>query len=94
MARWFSICLVLLTMPIVSAAEPFSPRDHSRRLKVGTLQRTYLLHVPKSYDGTKPLPVVLAFHGGGSHAQAMVEFCGLNETADKADRSIRPLPSG
>src|SRR4029077_11358983 len=28
---------------------------------------------------------VLAFHGGGSNAEQMVHFCGMNEKADQAD---------
>ena len=40
--------------------------------------------MPKSYDGSKPFPVVLALHGGGSNAEQMVRFCGLNELADRA----------
>src|SRR5262249_41276708 len=38
----------------------------------------------KSYDGTRPFPVVLAFHGGGSNAGQMVRFSGLNDKADQA----------
>jgi polyhydroxybutyrate depolymerase len=37
--------------------------------------------------------VVLAFHGGGSNAQQMVRFCGLNEKADEAG-FIVVYPSG
>jgi polyhydroxybutyrate depolymerase len=55
----------------------------ARSLEVDKRARTYLVHVPKSYDGTKAVPVVLAFHGGGSSAQQMVTLCGLNEKADQ-----------
>jgi polyhydroxybutyrate depolymerase len=67
-------------------AEPDSlgPGDHTRSLTVGDLKRTYLVHIPKSYDGSKPYPVVLIYHGGASNAEQMVRFCGLNEKADKA----------
>jgi polyhydroxybutyrate depolymerase len=67
--------------------------DHTRTLTVGTLKRTYLVHVPKSYDGTKPYPVVLAYHGGASNAEQMVHFCGLNDKADQAG-FITVYPSG
>jgi poly(3-hydroxybutyrate) depolymerase len=30
----------------------------------------------------QPTPVVLTFHDGGSNAEQMVRFCGLNEKAD------------
>jgi polyhydroxybutyrate depolymerase len=74
----FSILAILKVQP-----NNLSAGDHTRSLTVGDLKRTYLIHVPKSYDGRKPFPVVLAFHGGGSIAEQMVKFCGLNETADK-----------
>jgi len=51
---------------------------------VGGLKRTSLVHVPKSYDATKPVSIVLAYHGGSSNAEQMVHFCGLNDKADQA----------
>lgn len=59
------------------------PGDHTRSLDVDKRNRSYLVHVPKAYDGSKAAPVVLAFHGGGSNAEVMVQFCGLNEKADQ-----------
>jgi polyhydroxybutyrate depolymerase len=72
---------LLLVAQIASAQ--LTPGDHTRSLEIEKRTRTYLLHVPKPYDGKKRYPVALAFHGGGSNAQQMVRFCGLNETADK-----------
>lgn len=44
-------------------------------------EREYLCHVP---DGaSRSAPLVLAFHGAGSDARAMVDFCGLSELADR-----------
>jgi polyhydroxybutyrate depolymerase len=75
--------LLSLTLAIVQA-DALGPGDHTRSLTVGGLKRTYLVHVPKSYDGKKPVPVVLIYHGGGSHAAQMVRFTGLNAKADQA----------
>src|SRR5437870_1696090 len=75
--------LALLALAVVQP-NPLGPGDHTRTLTVGDRKRTYLVHVPKSYDGRKPYPVVLVYHGGGSNAEQMVKFCGLNETADRA----------
>jgi polyhydroxybutyrate depolymerase len=47
------------------------------------LKRRYLVHVPAGYDGKRPLPVVLAFHGGGGRAEVQREQSQLNRTADK-----------
>lgn len=67
--------------------------DHNRSLQVDNRTRTYLVHVPKSYVGSKPFPVVLAFHGGASNAEQMVRFCGLNDKADQAG-FIAVYPNG
>jgi polyhydroxybutyrate depolymerase len=37
--------------------------DRHGKLRVDGTERTYSLHVPASYDNTKPLPLVLALHG-------------------------------
>jgi polyhydroxybutyrate depolymerase len=67
--------------------------DHERTLTVGGLQRTYLVHIPNSYDGNKPYPIVLGFHGGGSGAEQLVFSSGLNETADR-ENFIAVYPNG
>jgi polyhydroxybutyrate depolymerase len=84
--------LLALTLPF-TAADTLAPGDHTRTLIVGGLKRTYLVHVPPSYDGHKPHPVVLVFHGGGSNAKQWVPFCGFNNTADRAG-SIAVYPNG
>lgn len=77
--------LPTLTMLAILMTQPaaLGPGDHTRTIEVDKRSRTYLVHVPPKYDSKKPSPVVLAFHGGGSNAEQMVKFCGLNETADK-----------
>jgi polyhydroxybutyrate depolymerase len=40
--------------------------DTSRTVKVGADDRSYVLHVPPAYDGTRPVALVLDFHGVGS----------------------------
>jgi polyhydroxybutyrate depolymerase len=67
--------------------------EHDRILAVGGLKRTYLVHVPNSYDGIKLYPIVLAFHGGGSGAKQLVFSSGLNETADR-ENFIAVYPNG
>lgn len=85
--------LVLLVSLTLGTADPLGPGDHARTIEFGGRTRSYLVHVPPKYDPKKPTPVVLAFHGGGSNAEQMVRFCGLNETADK-EGFIVVYPSG
>jgi polyhydroxybutyrate depolymerase len=75
--------VIFLTL-LAAGDDPLTPGDHTRSLEVDRRTRTYLVHVPKSYDGKKGYPVVVAFHGGGSNAEQMVHFCGLNDKAEKA----------
>lgn len=44
--------------------------DSNQTVQVGTLNRSYVLHIPTGYTGNKPLPVVIDFHPlGGTGAQ-------------------------
>jgi polyhydroxybutyrate depolymerase len=76
--------LTLWMAATVAAAEPLGPGTHTLSLDVGGLQRSAIVHVPPRYDGTMPLPVVLAFHGGMANAANMVRFSGLDDKADEA----------
>ena len=41
------------------------PADGKKTILVGTTSRSYYLHIPAKYDGTKPAPLVVDFHGLG-----------------------------
>lgn len=47
------------------------------------LKRTYHLYVPAVYDSKKPVPLVIALHGGGGTGERMDKFTGLNALADR-----------
>ena len=51
-----------------------------QRLTSGGRERTYLLFVPKSYDGRTPLPLVLELHGSGGTAQRQAAHPEFRET--------------
>lgn len=83
----------LLLLCAVAAADSLGPGDHSRPLTVAGRERRYLVHIPPRYDPARPTPVVLAFHGGGSNAEGMAQFCGLNQKSDQAGFLV-VYPSG
>lgn len=85
------ICLV--TAMLGADADSLSSGDYRRTVNSGGLERNYLVHVPPRYDGKKPLPVVLIFHGGGSNAAMTVRYTGLNDKADAAG-FIAVYPNG
>ena len=72
----------------------------------GGLDRSYILHVPPSYDGTNPMPVVLLFHGYGESARLDYSEMGAstskngfllvapNGAGDPPHWNAKPLPDG
>src|SRR5690242_2187010 len=85
--------LFLFLALFVAQTDALGPGDHTRTLEVDKRTRSYLVHVPKSYDGSKAVPVVLAFHGSGSNAEQMVGFSGLNDKSEQAGFLV-VYPSG
>ncbi len=45
--------------------------------------RTYILHIPSSYNGVTPIPLVIALHGGGGNSKSMQAKTGFNKLADE-----------
>lgn len=58
--------------------------DHRITLKVDGLFRRYMVHVPSSYKGDKPVPVVIMLHGGGGTGIAAAYETGWKTAADKS----------
>lgn len=57
--------------------------------------RIYRVHVPKSYNASKPTPVVFSFHGGGGSAEIMSQdkYYGLITKSEQAGY-IAVFPNG
>lgn len=90
----FAVALSLL-LPAAHAQETLRDRlkqrmEQRRADAQGGLQelqvqgRKVLVHLPRGFDATRPAPLVLAFHGGGGHAEHMAEHYGLTQKADAA----------
>jgi len=84
---------IAITLLLTIGVGGIEPGDHTRSVRVDRRTRSYLVHVPPSYDGSKPFPVVLAFHGGLSRAESLIQESGLNEKADAAG-FIAVYPNG
>jgi len=52
-------------------------------LSINGEKRSYIIHVPESYDETMPTPLVLVLHGGGGNAKNIENVSGFNEKADE-----------
>ncbi len=51
-------------------------------IRSGGLERSYLLYVPKSYQAGKPMPLLVALHGGWGTGENMEEVSGFDRVAD------------
>jgi len=88
---------LLLGLPVALVlveAVSYEVRNRSNGTLVSSGQeREYLLHVPKSYDPTKPVPLVISLHGGAGWPAMQKETSRWN-TLSESQGFIVVYPSG
>lgn len=69
------------------------PGRYEKTMPEGTLTRSYILRVPKSYDPKRPTPLVVVLHGFTATAKIAEVYTGM---ADKAEKEgyIAIFPDG
>lgn len=57
--------------PVLCPSAGRAAGDTSETVQVGSLSRTFVLHIPPTYDGNKPVPLLLDLHrmGGSGSSQ-------------------------
>lgn len=81
--------MVLASLGLIGAetAEPDAAAgtDRTETLTHDGQERTYHLHLPPGFDKTKPMPLVLALHGGGGQGKLFDRHTGstFSSAADK-----------
>lgn len=75
------------------SVHPAIPLDLYSRFEFKGQNRKYLVHLPPSYDGSKPMPLVLCLHGGGGDIGFAKRMFKMNEKAD-AESFIVAYPNG
>lgn len=64
-------------------SDALEPGTHTITLRHAGLQRRYHVHVPPAAASRRPLPVMLAFHGGGGNGDQFRRTSGLPELAER-----------
>ena len=92
------LSLAVLTLAACSRRDPrpletgLTSGNHEFTMRHGGRQRTYIVHVPPGAHDA-PLPVVLAFHGGGGNASGFQRYAELDRVADR-ERFLVVYPNG
>lgn len=68
---------------VCAEPRPLPAGTSIRTLEHAGEQRSYLLHVPPTYDGTTRMPVVFLFHGFGGTPEKVMETTGMASLADQ-----------
>jgi polyhydroxybutyrate depolymerase len=84
------LTLLLLFVSATSFAA-LTPGDHELTLNHGGRERSYIVHIPTRT--TEPLPVILAFHGGGGNAAQFKRQIAIESLSDR-ERFIVVFPNG
>jgi polyhydroxybutyrate depolymerase len=79
-----TISLVILGCSSAAPTDSNGAVSETQSLTYDGLERTYRLSVPSTYDETRPMPLVIALHGGGGTGDKMVDLTvDLNGLADE-----------
>ena len=79
----------------VESRPELTPGDTTRAMVAGGIERWYILHIPSNYDASRPIPVVLIFHGFKLKAEDMIRITGFNTQANSAGFvAVYPQGSG
>lgn len=82
--------LLALGATSATAAARLAPGDHDLGLADGAPKRgksaparRFIVRIPPAARTGAPLPVLLAFHGGGGNAAGFKKYAGLDRIADR-----------
>lgn len=89
--------LILISLPVACAVTEFVAfRVHNRNngfIVSSGQKRQYLLYVPRSYDRSRPTPLVISMHGAGGWPVQQMELSKWNALAE-SEGFIVVYPSG
>jgi polyhydroxybutyrate depolymerase len=77
------------TCPLAS----LSAGDMTRTVRVGSGSRSYVLHIPAAYDGSRPAPLVVDFHANGGSG-SLERSTSLYPAVTDAEGVVMAFPTG
>ena len=83
MCRRLPTVVAILLLAGAPAHAAFPTGNSTQTLESGGRMRSYLVHVPASYDGSTAVPLVLDFHGLGSNAVQQRAISGMVAISDR-----------
>ena len=101
---WSAVAAAILTTAVFAATagaptyRPVpAPGDHDESLEVGTgavkMTRTFVVHVPRGFDGKSRAPVVIMLHGAGGSGAGAIAQTGWGAKSDR-EGFIAVFPDG
>jgi polyhydroxybutyrate depolymerase len=81
--RTLHICVKFIIVAVVFSVLFVQAQDEFRTLTFESLERTYLIHVPPSYDAGTPAPLLLMLHGRGGSGEDIAELTNFSDLADE-----------
>jgi polyhydroxybutyrate depolymerase len=77
------LVLVLCVLACIRSNNAAPSNDAVHTLAFDGRHRTYILHLPASFDAGQALPLVFDFHGGGGNSQSQLRTSGFDALADE-----------
>jgi polyhydroxybutyrate depolymerase len=82
--------------PVTCPSPTLPPGDGMQTVQVSGASRSYFLHVPSTYDGTKPVPLIVDFHAITPSSTPAMQQRNLSTYPDVVDPEgvVMAFPSG
>jgi polyhydroxybutyrate depolymerase len=88
-----ALVALALVIAVPTTAQARAPREGRNTVDFEGQERVYQLHLPPSYDGQTPLPLVVVLHGGGGSGKQMAAQTDFAAKAD-AEGFVVVFPTG
>ena len=79
----FLFIAIALVCNFSVAQTSIKPGLYDHKINFENQQREYKVYIPASVNFSKPIPLILCFHGGGGNANSQIKMTGMNKSADK-----------